>query len=280
VIDPIPPGRSGAWSDPQLSVVVPVRDEADSVEPLVAEIRAALDGRVRYEVVYVDDGSVDDTPARLRACVQSTPHLRVLRHRAASGQSAAIRTGARAARGRLLATLDGDGQNDPADILRLLDVLMATGPAGPVLVIGERRRRRASWWRRLSSRAANAVRRLTLRDGVRDTGCGLKLLERQAFLDLPAFDHMHRFLPALFLRAGGRVVQVPVSDRPRSHGRSHYGVGDRLGVGLVDLLGVLWLARRPLRPAVEDLAPAEPAPGSWRLPGPAWHSRARGAAED
>ena len=264
-------GALPARPDPErpllLSVVVPVRDEADNIEPLVAEIRAALDGRVEYELIYVDDASADATPERLRTCAATTPRLRALRHRVPAGQSAAIHTGARAARGRLLATLDGDGQNDPADNLRLLRVLEEDRGPGPLLVIGERQGRRAGWSRRLSSSVANAVRRRVLRDESRDTGCGLKVAGREAFLALPAFDHMHRFLPALFLRAGGRVISVPVADRARRRGRSHYGVANRLGVGVVDLLGVLWLARRPLRPPVDDLLAPSPPAGSAAPPG-------------
>ncbi len=239
---------------PLLSVVIPVRDEAENVEPLVAEIQAVLDGRVDYELVFVDDGSVDATPERLRAVARAVPALRAVRHRHALGQSAAIRSGAQAARGRLLATLDGDGQNDPADLLRLLGVWRRARAAGPLLVAGERTLRQAPWSRRLSSAIANRVRRRVLADGSRDSACGLKLCDRAAFLALPAFHHMHRFLPALFLQAGARVISVPVTDRPRRHGRSHYGIRDRLGVGLIDLLGVLWLKRRALPLAVDELS--------------------------
>ena len=230
---------------PSLSVVVPVRNEGENILPLVAEIRAALAG-VEHEIVYVDDGSTDETPARLREA-----GVMVRRHRASCGQSAAIVTGVRAARGTWVATLDGDGQNDPADIPALLIRAREAG-AGPLLVAGHRTQRRDSWVKRRSSRIANKVRAALLGDSTPDTGCGLKLFERAAFLELPQFDHMHRFLPALFLRAGGRVLSVPVNHRPRVRGQSNYGTLDRLWVGLFDLVGVMWLQRRWRRPVVDE----------------------------
>jgi dolichol-phosphate mannosyltransferase len=237
---------------PELSVVVPVHDEAENLAPLIGEIRHALAGRVAFEIVYVDDGSADDTPARLRALRRDVPELRVIRHRRSSGQSAAIHTGVRHARGRYIATLDGDGQNDPADIPRLLDALLAEPAAGPRMVVGQRTSRHDSAVRRFSSRIANGVRGALLRDRTPDTGCGLKLFSRELFLEFPFFDHMHRFLPALALRQGGEVVSVPVNHRPRERGRSHYGIGNRLWVGIVDLFGVLWLVRRMKRPEREE----------------------------
>ena len=228
-----------------LSVVVPVRNEGPNIAPLVAEIRAALAG-VAHEIVYVDDGSADDTPAQLRAA-----GVVVRRHRTSCGQSAAIVTGVRAACGSWIATLDGDGQNDPADIPALLARAQADTGDGPLLVAGHRTRRRDSWRKRLSSRVANRVRAGLLGDRTPDTGCGLKLFRRDAFGELPHFDHMHRFLPALFIRAGGRVVSVPVNHRPRTRGVSNYGTLDRLWVGLFDLVGVAWLQRRWRRPHVE-----------------------------
>ena len=240
----------------QLSVVVPVRDEADNLAPLVEEIHRALEGRCEFEVVYVDDGSTDGTLERLRALQRSHPRLRVLRHARSCGQSTAIRTGVRAARGRWIATLDGDGQNDPADIPRLLAVRDAEGgEAARLMVVGWRRRRHDSWLRRLSSRVANGVRGRLLRDGTPDTGCGLKLFPRALFLELPYFDHMHRFLPALARRAGARVVSVEVRHRPRTRGRSKYGLHNRLWVGLVDLAGVMWLMRRSRLPETEEVRP-------------------------
>ncbi len=236
---------------PYLSVVVPVRNEGDNILPLVAEIRAAL-AQVPHEIVYVDDGSADDTPARLHEA-----GVVVRRHRTSCGQSAAIVTGVRASRGAWVATLDGDGQNDPADIPALLERVAEAG-AGPLLIAGHRTQRRDSWVKRRSSRVANRVRAAMLGDATPDTGCGLKLFERAAFLDLPQFDHMHRFLPALFLRAGGRVVSVPVNHRPRVRGQSNYGTLDRLWVGLFDLVGVMWLQRRWRRPVVEPVIGTAP----------------------
>ena len=231
-----------------LSVVIPVKNEAENITPLVGEIRAALDGLCTYEIVYVDDGSTDATAAEIRNLMMKTPQLRVLRHTQSCGQSAAIRSGVRAARGAWIATLDGDGQNDPADIPKLWDFARAAPPAPPLLVAGYRRIRRDSWVKRAASRIANRVRCRLLGDDTPDTGCGLKLFSRELFLDLPNFDHMHRFLPALVLRAGGWVRSVPVNHRPRQGGASKYGVFDRLGVGLVDLCGVIWLQRREIRP--------------------------------
>jgi len=237
-----------------LSVVVPVRNEQENIEPLVDEIRAALDGQMDYEIIYVDDGSTDATAERLAAARRDCPRLRVLRHRVACGQSAAVHSGVRAARAAWIATLDGDGQNDPADIPRLLAVLNGPDrPPGLQLIAGYRRRRRDSWVKRLSSRVANRVRGALLRDRTPDTGCGLKVFSREAFLALPVFDHMHRFLPALVQRGGGEVVSVEVNHRPRTRGASKYGVHNRLWVGLVDLLGVMWLQRRARRPAVTEM---------------------------
>jgi dolichol-phosphate mannosyltransferase len=238
---------------PFLSVVVPVRNEAPNILPLIGEIRAALAGR-DYEIFYVDDGSHDDTPARLREAVVAGAPLRWRRHRRGCGQSAAIITGVRQAAGRWIVTLDGDGQNDPADIPALLEQALAhdTDARGPVLVAGHRTRRRDGTMKRIASRIANAVRARLLGDGTPDTGCGLKVFRREAFLALPHFDHMHRFLPALFLRAGGQVVSVPVNHRARQRGRSNYGTLDRLGVGIFDVAGLLWLQRRWSRPEIED----------------------------
>ena len=228
-----------------VSVVVPVRNEGPNVAPLVAEIRAALAG-MPHEIVYVDDGSTDDTSARMHEA-----GVAALRHRHSCGQSAAIVTGVRAARGEWIATLDGDGQNDPADIPALLAQAQADAGRGALLVAGHRTRRRDNWTKRQSSRIANRIRAGLLHDATPDTGCGLKLFRRAAFLELPHFDHMHRYLPALFIRAGGRVVSVPVNHRPRTRGVSNYGTLDRLWVGLFDLVGMYWLQRRWKRPEVE-----------------------------
>jgi dolichol-phosphate mannosyltransferase len=240
-------------SRPELSLVVPVHNEADNLAPLVTEIRAALDGGFDYELVCVDDGSEDGTGERLSTLAREFPRLRVISHQRRTGQSGALVTGVRAARAPWIVTLDGDGQNDPADIPRLVAAVQDPNAApGLRLVIGNRNLRKDSWVKRISSRVANAVRARLLRDATPDTGCGLKLFSREAFLAVPQFDHMHRFLPALFLRSGWRVASVKVNHRPRHSGTSHYGVFDRLWVGIVDVIGVQWLQHRPLPPAVGE----------------------------
>ena len=236
-----------ADSHPSLSVVIPVHDEEANIVPLLDEVVAAL-GTLPggYEIVVVDDASRDTTVAVLQRAIATHPHLRVLRHGRNHGQSAALLTGVRGAMAEWVATLDGDGQNDPADIQRLW--AMATSTPGRLLMVaGHRRKRRDNWFRRASSRIANGVRSRLLGDNTPDTGCGLKLFPRALFLELPHFDHYHRFLPALVQQAGGTVVSVEVGHRPRAHGRSHYGIHNRLWVGLVDLVGVLWLKRRAAR---------------------------------
>ena len=243
----------------ELSVVIPVLNEAENVEPLVREIGATLDGAVAYEIVYVDDGSTDGTLKRLTALQEelSAGRLRVLRHEHNCGQSAALLSGVEAARAPWIVTLDGDGQNDPADIPKLL--ALRDDPSAPRnlrLVSSLRRRRRDSWLRRTSSRIANGVRRRLLDDGTSDSATGFKLFARDAFLELPFFDHMHRFIPALIQRRGGAMLTVEVNHRPRRHGESKYGVGNRLWIGIVDLLGVMWLQRRFVAPVVRELAPA------------------------
>ena len=241
-----------------LSVVVPVKDEEENIAPLIKEICSVLDGLLEYEIVYVDDGSSDKTWERLVALSAKLSHLKIVRHRKSCGQSIAIHTGVKAARAPLVATLDGDGQNDPADLPRLLEVFNSPGsPVGLQLVIGHRRKRQDNWLKRISGRVANRVRGYLLKDRTPDTGCGLKLFPRETFLDLPFFDHMHRFLPALILRNGGAVRSVPVNHRPRKHGQSHYGIWDRLWVGLVDLLGVMWLQRRSKTAEVEEVTNVE-----------------------
>lgn len=238
----------------ELSVVVPVHNEADNVEPLLNEITQALEGRYDYEIIYVDDGSLDATLAGLKALQTRFPRLRVLHHRVVCGQSSALLTGVRAARSPLIATLDGDGQNDPADIPNLLQALEELQQDHPLaMVAGYRKSRRDTAWRRFSSRVANTVRGSLLRDQTPDTGCGLKVFSRELFLRLPHFDHMHRFLPALVQRAGGKVISVEVRHRPRLTGVSKYGTWQRLWVGIVDLLGVMWLQRRACVPEVEEI---------------------------
>src|SRR4051794_23792042 len=257
---------------PELSVVVPVHNEADNLRRLTGEIRQALEGRLDYEIVYVDDGSNDGSAESLAQLATEEPRIRLVRHRERAGQSAAIASGVEAARAPWIATLDGDGQNDPADILHMLDMVGNSSPpptfrpsalpsarppdrptARPLrLIIGNRRLRRDRWDKRMAGRIANAIRSRVLGDGTPDTGCGLKLFERSAFMSVPHFDHMHRYLPALFLRSGWGVASVSVNHRPRGSGRSHYGVFDRLWVGLLDLPGVWWLMRRQIPPAIAE----------------------------
>jgi dolichol-phosphate mannosyltransferase len=254
----------------EFSIVIPVRNEAPNIAPLVAEMRAALDGRFDYEIVYVDDGSSDATAETVRALARDLKHLRLVRHRASCGQSAAVRTGVKAARAPFIVTIDGDGQNDPADIPRLFEIARAAPSAPPLLVAGMRAKRRDTLAKRLASRFANRVRAALLGDATLDSGCGLKAMRRELYLELPFFDHNHRFLPALVQRAGGSTVSVPVNHRPRERGRSNYGVWDRLWVGIADLAGVMWLQRRGSRPEII----AEEAAASERpLPQPASVSR-------
>jgi glycosyltransferase involved in cell wall biosynthesis len=226
-----------------VSIVVPVRNEADNVAPLIAEIAAALDGRWRYEIIYVNDGSTDATPERLAAVMKARGNLRQINHAASSGQSAAVRTGVRAARGAIVATLDGDGQNNPAFLPDLISAI-ENGGDRIGLVAGQRIGRKDTGFKRLQSRVANGVRNAILRDGTRDTGCGLKAFRREVFLSLPYFDGLHRFLPALMRREGFDIAYVDVIDRPRHSGVSNYGFFDRLWIGIMDLLGVWWLIRR------------------------------------
>jgi dolichol-phosphate mannosyltransferase len=253
IIEPITQTRSDIEPDsPLISVVVPVHNEAPNLTPLITAISEALAG-TDHEIVYVDDGSSDDTPAILAKLAAELPTLVHIRHRASCGQSAAVITGVRAARGIYIATLDGDGQNDPADIPAMLEaarIAEGTGPK-PVLIAGHRTTRKDSDAKRWGSRIANAVRSRMLKDGTPDTGCGLKLFRRAAFLDVPQFNHMHRFMPALFIRSGGHVVSVPVRHHPRAHGASHYGTWDRLKVGIVDIFGVAWLQRRWNQPQID-----------------------------
>ncbi len=241
---------------PELSVVVPVKDEVENAVPLLMEICSALRGKTSFEVLFIDDASKDGTAGALIAAKTQAPELRVLKHQKNSGQSRAVRTGVIAARGSLIATLDGDGQNDPADIPALLAVWkQEAGKAGTLgLVAGQRMKRQDSWIKKVSSRVGNGVRQWLLNDGTRDTGCGLKLFSREAFLSLPYFDHIHRFMPAMMLREGYRIAHADVNHRPRSHGTSKYGTLDRLLVSLSDLVGVRWLVRRSRRPeSIEEL---------------------------
>lgn len=237
---------------PELSVVVPVFNEEDNVAPLIEEIVAALRGKIAFEIVYVDDCSRDATPDRLGQALAFYPELRALRHATQSGQSTAVRSGVKAARGDWIATLDGDGQNDPADIPKLLAARDA-GEAATKLYAGWRVNRQDSGSKRWASKWANAIRSRLLNDATPDTGCGIKLFERAAFLDLPYFDHMHRFLPALMQRAGWRTVSVPVNHRPRTAGVSKYNNLRRALVGISDLRGMAWLIKRSKRTATQEM---------------------------
>ena len=231
---------------PRVSVVVPVRNEEGNVAPLVAEIEAALAPLGAFEIIYVDDGSTDATARVLAELAASRRHLRRMAHAQSCGQSAAVRTGVRAARGAIVVTLDGDGQNDPAFIPRMIETLEQGGP-GCGLVQGQRVGRKDTGFKKFQSRVANKVRAFVLKDDTRDTGCGLKCFRRDAYLALPYFDALHRFMPALVAREGYRLGHVDVIDRPRHAGVSNYGFFDRLWVGIVDLAGVRWLIRRRKR---------------------------------
>lgn len=233
-------------SQPNLSVVVPVRNEAGNLAPLIADIETACAVLGSYEIVYVDDGSTDATAATLADLAATRPHLRIVRHAQSCGQSAAVRTGVRHARAAIVATLDGDGQNDPAFLPAMMTALTEGGAAAG-LVQGQRVGRRDTGFKRWQSRTANKVRGWVLRDGTRDTGCGLKCFRREVYLALPYFDALHRFMPALVVREGYAVLHVDVRDRARLTGVSNYGFFDRLWVGILDLVGVWWLIRRRRR---------------------------------
>jgi len=226
-----------------ISVVVPVRNEAENIRPLIGEIAAALEGRWAYEIIYVNDGSTDATAERLAEAMKQRDNLRQLRHANSAGQSAAIRSGVRAARGAIIATLDGDGQNNPAFLPDLISTLERGGERLG-LVAGQRVGRKDTGFKKFQSRAANAIRSAILGDGTRDTGCGLKAFRREVFLIMPYFDGLHRFLPALVRREGLEIAYVDVIDRPRRSGVSNYGFFDRLWIGIMDLAGVWWLIRR------------------------------------
>jgi dolichol-phosphate mannosyltransferase len=226
-----------------VSIVVPVRNEADNVAPLIAEITRALDGRWAYEIIFINDGSTDATAERLTELMQQYGNLRQIGHDKSSGQSAAVRSGVRAARGTIVATLDGDGQNNPAFLPDLI-AAFENGGGRIGLVAGQRVGRKDTGFKKMQSRIANSVRSAILRDGTRDTGCGLKAFPRELFLSMPYFDGLHRFLPALVRREGFDIAYVEVIDRPRHSGVSNYGFFDRLWIGIMDLAGVWWLIRR------------------------------------
>jgi dolichol-phosphate mannosyltransferase len=226
-----------------VSIVVPVRNEAENIAPVIGEIAAALDGRWNYEIIYVDDGSTDATPERLASAMKSRPNLRQVRHAVSTGQSAAVRSGVRFAQGAIVATLDGDGQNNAAFLPALISAIQQGGERTG-LAAGQRVGRKDTGFKKIQSRIANSVRNSILHDGTRDTGCGLKAFRREVFLALPYFEGLHRFLPALVRREGYDIVYVDVIDRPRHSGVSNYGFFDRLWIGIMDLAGVWWLIRR------------------------------------
>ncbi len=227
---------------PALSVVVPVHNELDNVANLISEIDTALRGVCTFEMVFVNDASKDDTLRVLQNLLAKHQNLRVYSHVKQSGQSTAVRTGVQRASAEWVVTLDGDGQNNPADIPKLIAERDIYGQAA--CFAGWRKDRRDTWLKRVSSKVANAVRSSLLRDATPDSGCGIKLFPRQAFLELPYFDHMHRFLPALFARSGLPTKSVVVTHRARVAGVSKYGLWNRLWVGIVDIIGVAWLQRR------------------------------------
>ena len=241
-------------SNPDLSVIIPVYNEAEAIVPLIKEVASILNGKIRHEIIVVDDGSTDETSNNLiQLMCNPDLQLRVIQHVANYGQSTAIHTGIQSARASWVATLDGDGQNDPADILKLIAEKERDRNPELKLVCGYRRKRHDNIIRRLSSRIANAVRSKILQDSIPDTGCGLKLIHRATFLSLPFFDHMHRFIPALMKRQGAGMISVEVSHRPRKTGTSKYSINNRLWAGIVDLFGMLWLIRRGSSPIKKEV---------------------------
>lgn len=243
-----------AASSPDLSVVIPVYNEAQAIALLVREVIDSLDGKIGYEIIIVDDGSTDETADVLIQLMHgSAQQLRLIQHASNYGQSTAINTGIQSATAPWIATLDGDSQNDPADIIKLLSERDIASDPDLKLVCGYRKKRHDNLVRRLSSRIANAVRSKMLQDSTPDTGCGLKLIHRTTFLSLPFFDHMHRFIPALMKRSGAKIISVEVSHRPRKTGMSKYSINNRLWVGLVDLFGMLWLMRRSSTPIKKEV---------------------------
>lgn len=241
---------------PWLSVVVPLKNEAENVDLVAEGIAAACADVAPFEIVLVDDGSTDDTAERVLALQHRLPMLRLVRHRQSAGQSAAISSGVRLARGHAICTLDGDGQNPPMEIRKLIARLEGRQfPDGVGLVAGQRVGRQDTVSKRVASRWANAIRQWLLRDNTRDTGCGLKLIPRDVFLALPYFDHMHRYLPALVARDGWQTLHVDVAHAARHAGKSNYANLGRAIVGVYDLLGVMWLIRRRKKAHGEEVAP-------------------------
>ena len=227
-----------------VSIVIPVKNEAENILGLLDAIDTACGDVVEYEVVVVDDGSDDATCDMVGARMRDRPRLRLIRHDRSGGQSAAVHSGVLAARGAIICTLDGDGQNPPEELPRLFGPLIEDASGAIGIVAGQRVGRQDTWSKKLASRFANTLRSWALKDGTRDTGCGLKAFRRDAFLSLPYFNHMHRYLPALFARDGWKIAHVDVSHRPREAGQSNYNNLQRGLVGAVDLFGVMWLLRR------------------------------------
>lgn len=236
-----------------LSIIIPVYNEAGNIADVVSEVRAAFDGVVSYEIVFINDGSDDGTADEIAAEAAESDVVRVVTHKTRGGKSRALINGAMAARGRFMATMDGDGQDDPTNIVRMWEKLCESGSPDPALLVcGWRRDRKDSFWRKFVSRIANRVRRWLLGDDTPDTACGLKLMNREAFLDLPRFENMHRYFPALFAKRGHRAVSVPVVHRPRNKGVSKYGTLDRLWAGIWDLMGVMWVLKRMQYPDIKE----------------------------
>ena len=236
----------------KLSVVIPAKNEMENVEPFINEVVAALGDVPNFEIVYVDDGSTDGTFEELLKLKQfNKHHLKAIKHKQSVGQSTAILTGVRVATGELIVTMDADGQNDPNDIPGMLQQALLQPLGSDFCIAGYRKNRKDTVWKRFQSRLANSVRSKILHDGTPDTGCGLKILPKSTFLKLPYFDHMHRFIPALVNRMGGKIVIVEVNHRERQAGVSKYNMLGRLGVGIIDILGVMWLQRRNKKADIE-----------------------------
>lgn len=240
-------------SDPLLSVVVPVFNESDNLVPLLDEIVAALEGRHAYEIIYVDDSSTDDTPLKLQQLKTKYPRLRTFANSSRAGQSYAVNSGVRMARGEWIGTLDGDGQNDPADLPKLLDAALKGG-AGLGLVGGVRAKRKDTLSKRIGSKIGNGIRQFFLRDDCPDTGCGIKVFRREVYLLVPMFNGQHRYLPALFQSRAWKTTFLPVNHRPRERGVSKYNNLQRALVGIRDLIGVSWLRSRARAPQIKDIS--------------------------
>ena len=238
-----------------ISVIVPVHNEAENVTSLLAELSSVDVNGIPLEFVFVDDASDDETLNVLKTLQISEPRLRILCHDKTAGQSTAIRTGVVNASCGWIVTMDGDGQNDPADIPKFVQALDGHLPGEvPFLVAGDRSHlRKDSTVKRITSKIANSIRNFLLKENCPDSGCGMKLFSRESFLNLPYFNHMHRFLPTLYLRSGGKILMVATNHRPRNHGSSHYGTWGRMWAGIVDLLGVMWLRRRAISVAVKEV---------------------------